>query len=188
MQNRYENESPPDRGGRGAGPSSAGQSRKLPPFAVMLLVCTITLGLAAGWYLAAQQSGAEPPAIDRVTSADLDKAMTTLSPQALQEAKADPRECRIPMGFIVVATPGNPAGGTVRFRTSRYESPPFVITDKPQRIAIPNPMPEGGIGLLSVEGDAKGLVVALTPPAQMEPVNGTATTKVIFPASPPCKS
>lgn len=184
MQNRYENESPR---GRGAGPSSAGQSRKLPPLEVMLLFCTIALGLSAGWYLA-RQSGAAPPAIDRVNSADFDKAMTTLSPQALQEAKADPRECRLPMGFILAATPGNPAGGTVRFRTSRYESPPFVITDKPQRIAIPNPMPEGGVGLLSVEGDAKGLVVALTPPANMEPVNGAATTMVIFPVSPPCKS
>lgn len=187
MQNRYESNSPPDPGGRGAGPFSAGESRKLPPLAVVLLVCTITLGLSAGWYLASRPQ-TEPPAIDRVTSADLDKAMTTLSPEALQEAKADPRECRIPMGFIVAATPGNPAGGTVRFRTSRYESPPFVITDKPQRIAIPNPMPGGGIGMLSVEGDAKGLVVALTPPAQMEPVNGTATTRVIFPVSPPCKS
>ncbi len=186
MQNRYENESPRDRGGRGAGPSSAGQSRKPPPLAVMLLFFTITLGPSASWYLA-RQSGAEPPAIDRVASADFDEAMTTLSPQALQEAKAAPRECRLPMGFILAATPGNSAGGTIRFRTSRYESPPFVITDKPRRIAIPNPMPEGGVGLLSVEGDAKGLVVALTPAANMEPVNGTATTMVIFPVSPPCK-
>ncbi len=186
MRDRYEIETPPDRG-NGSDQLSGGQGRRLLPSALILLFSTITLGLAAGWYLAAH-TPAEPPVIDTVTSADFDQAMATLNAQAIQQAKADPRECRIPMGFIVAATPGNPAGGTVRFRTSRYESPPFVITDKPQRIAIPNPMPEGGVGLLSVEGDAKGLVVALTPPASMEPVNGTATTRVIFPVSPPCKS
>jgi hypothetical protein len=130
---------------------------------------------------------ASPPVVAKVSSEEISEAITTLSPQAKQEAKSDPRECRIPMGFIIAATPGNPAGGIVRFRTSGYESPPFVITDKPQRIAIPNPMPEGGIGTLSVDGEAKGLVVALTPPARMEPVNGTATTRVIFPVSPPCQ-
>ena len=186
MQDRYESEIPRDHGERGAGPPPAGRSRRLPLLAVTLLFCTITLGLSAGWHLA-PHSRAGPPAIETVTSADFDKAVTTLSPRALQQDKADARECRMPMGFITAATPGNPAGGTVRFRTSRYESPPFVITDKPQRIAIPNPMPEGGIGPFSVEGNAKGLVVALTPPANMEPVNGTATTQVIFPVSPPCK-
>ena len=35
--------------------------------------------------------------------------------------------------------------------------------------------------------DAKGLVVSLTPPARMEPVNGTATVKVLWRPRPPCK-
>jgi len=160
-------------------------TKPLPSLAIWL-AGALLLGAVSGWFLTTR--AAVPPVIAKVSSEEIPEAITTLSPQAIQEARSDARECRIPMGFIIAATPGNPAGGTVRFRTSRYESPPFVITDKPQRIAIPNPMPEGGVGSLSVDGEAKGLVVGLTPPARMEPVNGTATTRVIFPVSPPCKS
>jgi hypothetical protein len=104
-------------------------------------------------------------------------------------ARSDPRECRFPFGFITVATPGNPAGGTISFRTSKYQSPVFHVTDKPQQIAIPSPLPEtGGVDLLSADGDAKGLLVSLYPTTRMEPVNGTATVKVIWRPRPPCKS
>jgi hypothetical protein len=175
---------PPD---RGSGKSPDGAYRGLPPSAVVLLAGTIALGIAAGWYLA-RHAAAKPPVIENVTSADFEKAMTTLSAEALQQARDDPRECRVRMGYITVATPGNPAGGTVRFRVSSYQTPPFIVTDRPQRIAIPNPFPgTGGTGLLSVDGEAKGLVVALTPPTPMEPVNGTATTEVIFLPVPLCK-
>jgi hypothetical protein len=187
MQDRHEIEAPPDRGDRGSAQFQGGPNRKPPPSAIVLLAGTIMLGLAAGWYLA-PRAPAKPPVIDMVASADFNKAITTLSAEGLQQAGADPRECRVQMGYITVATPGNPAGGTVRFRTNRYQSPPFVVTDKPQRIAIPNPFPgTGGTGLLTVEGEAKGLVVALSPPTPMEPVNGSATTEVIFLPVPPCK-
>jgi len=161
----------------------AGQTR---PFRTILMTFAIILAAAGSWFLATRDAGT--PVMIKVSPEAIAEALTTLTPQAIQAAKSDPRERRTPMGFVTASTPGNPAGGIVRFRTSKYESPPFAITDKPQRIAIPNPMPEGGVGLLSVEGDAKGLVVALTPPANMEPVNGIATTEVIFPVSPPCKS
>jgi hypothetical protein len=187
MPNQGDVDVPPERLGADSGPVVFGNPGGKPRSLLgILLTGIILLGAAGGWFLATRV--AAPPAIAKVSSEEIPEAITTLGPQASQQARSDPRECRIPMGFIVAATPGNPAGGTVRFRTSGYESPPFVITDKPQRIAIPNPMPEGGVGLLSVDGEAKGLVVALTPPASMEPVNGTATTRVIFPVSPPCKS
>ena len=118
----------------------------------------------------------------------LAEAIPTLSAGAQQAARSDPRECRVAMGFITVATPGNPAGGTVSFRTSKYQSPVFHVTDQPQRIAIPNPLPEsGGVDLLSTDGDAKGLLVSLFPTARMEPINGSATVKVIWKPRPPCK-
>ncbi|WP_157450192.1 hypothetical protein [Bradyrhizobium sp. ARR65] len=92
------------------------------------------------------------------------------------------------MGFITVATPGNPAGGTVSFRTSKYQSPQFHVSETPEQIAIPNPLPEtGGVDLLSADGIAKGLRVSLSPTARMEPVNGTATVKVIWRPRPSCK-
>jgi hypothetical protein len=93
------------------------------------------------------------------------------------------------MAMITVATPGNPTGGTVSFRTSKYQSPPFHVTDKPQRIAIPSPLPEtGGVDLFSADGNATGLMVSLYPTARMEPVNGTSTVRVIWRPRPPCKS
>jgi hypothetical protein len=187
MQDRDEIEAPPDHRDRRSGQFAGVPNKKLPPSAIVLLAGTIMFGIAAGWYLA-PRAPAKPPVVDMVASADFQMAVTTLSAEGVQQAGADPRECRVQMGFITVATPGNPAGGTVRFRTRNYQSPPFVVTDKPQRIAIPNPFPgTGGTGLLSVEGEAKGLVVALTPPTLMEPVNGTATTEVIFLPAPPCK-
>src|SRR5580692_9208428 len=87
----------------------------------------------------------------------LAEAIPTLNAGAQQAARSDPRQCRVAMGFITVATPGNPAGGTVSLRTSKYQSPPFHVTDRPQRIAVPNPLPEtGGVDLFSADGDAKG--------------------------------
>ena len=182
MQNQGDAEASPDRGSRRA----AGPDKALARLPAVLLAGTIMFGAAAGWIFSPRGPIA-PSAIEMVASANFTEAMKTLSPEAVQQAQADPRECRVQMGYVTVSTPGNPAGGTVRFRTARYQSPPFVVTDKPQRIAIPNPFPgTGGIGSLSVDGEAKGLVVALSPPARMEPVNGAASVDVIFPPVPLC--
>jgi len=176
------------RGGaeRGSSRISDGVKRKFPAVAAILLAGTIMLGTAAGWQFA-RPVPAGPPTIEMIPSADVAEAMKTLSAEAIQQAKSAPRQCRVQFGHITVATPGNAAGGTVRFRIGAYVSPPFVVTDKPQQIAIPNPFPEtGGTGFLSVDGEAKGLVVALYPPTPMEPVNGSATTPVIFRPTPKC--
>jgi hypothetical protein len=187
MQHRGEVEGQPDGAEGGSGHLADRGKRKFPATAAVLLASTIMLGVAAGWYFA-RPVPAGPPVIEMMSSADMAEGMTTLSAEAIQQARSAPSQCRIKMGQITVSTPGNAAGGTVRFRIGGYESPPFVVTDKPQRIAIPNPFPEtGGTGLLSVAGEAKGLVVALYPRAPMEPVNGSATTPVIFRPTPKCK-
>jgi hypothetical protein len=168
-------------------PFADGAKRKFPAIAAVLLACTIMLGAAAGWYVA-RPAPAGPPVIEMLSPADVAEGMKTLSAEAIQQASSEPRQCRIQLGYITVATPGNAAGGTVRFRIGAYESPPFVVTDTRQRIAIPNPFPEsGGTGILSVDGEAKGLVVALYPPTPMEPVNGSASARVIFRPTPKCK-
>jgi len=157
------------------------------PSVAILLTGTVMLGAIGGWFLTPRATDA--PVVAMVSPEDIPEAITTLNAGVAQNARSDIRECRIPMGFITVATPGNPAGGTVSFRTSKYQSPPFHVTDKPQRIAIPYPVPStGGADLLSADGDAKGLLVSLYPTARMEPVNGTSTVKVIWRPHPPCKS
>jgi hypothetical protein len=157
------------------------------PILALLLAGIIALGAVGGWFVSSQKAS-DAPVVAMLSPEQLAEAIPTLSAGAQQAARSDPRECRVAMGFITVATPGNPAGGTVSLRTSKYQSPPFHVTDKPQRIAIPSPLPEtGGVDLFSADGDAKGLVVSLTPPARMEPVNGTATVKVLWRPRPPCK-
>lgn len=172
--------------GPAQGPRPSGTS-SLPSLAIILFA-TILLGGAGGWFLSSQ-GDTSVPAVSAVAPEEIPAAIETLNQAAQQSMKSDSRGCRYPMGFITVATPGNPAGGTVSFRTSKYQSPPFRVTDKPQRIAMPNPLPgTGGVDLLSADGDAKGLLVSLYPTARMEPINGTSTVKVIWRPGPPCKS
>src|SRR3954471_6653262 len=104
--------------------------------AALLIGTVVVLGGAGGWYCGSQGPRDDPsvPVISAVSSQDIPDAIGTLNANAQQTAQADARECRFPMGFITAVTLGNPAGGTVIFRTSKYRSPPFHVTDKPQRI------------------------------------------------------
>jgi hypothetical protein len=175
-----------------AGPAVAHQSGEVSlPVLATLVIGTVLLAGLGGWFFSTQGTPDDPsaPLVATVIPQDIPEAIGTLNSITQQTAQADSRECRFPMGFITAMTPGNPAGGVVIFRTSKYRSPPFHVTDKPQRIAIPNPLPDtGGVDLLSADGDAKGLMVALTPTARMEPVNGTSTVKVIWRPRQPCKT
>jgi len=166
---------------------TGGPGKSAAPSLAIFLAGIIMLGGLGGWFFAPRATDA--PVVAMVSPEDIPEAITTLNAAVIPNARSDSRECRFPMGFVTVATPGNPAGGTVSFRTSKYQSPPFHVTDKPQRIAIPHPLPEsGGFDLLSADSDAKGLVVALYPAARMEPINGTATVKVLWRPRPVCKS
>jgi hypothetical protein len=187
MENQANADEPLDRLRIGTDPTfDSGRDRNLVPPLAILLGGVILFGAIGGWLATRSE---EPPAVAMVSPADIPDAIATLNPGAAQQARSDSRECRFPLGFLTIATPGNAAGGTVRFHTTKYQSPTFMVSDKPQRVAIPNPLPEtGGIDPLVVEGEAKGLVVALYPPARMEPVNNTATVRVIWRPRPPCKS
>jgi hypothetical protein len=188
MQNREDDDRRSDVLAARPDPGFAGPGKNPLPTLALLLTGTIMLGAVGGWFLSSP-SAPDAPVVAMLSPEQLADAMPTLNAGAQQTARSDSRECRFPFGFITVATPGNTAGGTVSFRTSKYQSPVFHVTDKPQQIAIPSPLPEtGGVDLLSADGDAKGLLVSLYPTARMEPVNGTATVKVIWRPRPPCKS
>jgi len=178
-----------ERPGRHFDASTAQSGGKPLPVLAVLLTGTVMLGAAGGW-LVGLRSDPSVPTVATISQEDLPAAIATLAPGAQQTARSDPRECRFPMGFITVVTPGNPAGGTVSFRTSKYQSPPFHVTDKPQKIAIPLPVPPetGGVDLLSVDGNVTGLLVSLSPTVRMEPINGVATVKVRWLPRPPCRA
>lgn len=146
----------------------------------------IVLGVVAGW-LATSRSEPEAPVIALVADEQLPEAIATLSPSSRPTPQAQYRQCQYPMGVITVSTPGNPAGGTVSFRTSKYTSPKFHVSDKPQQIAIPTPLPDGGLDPFWADGDAKGLIVSLYPTARMEPIGGTAAVTVHWLPRPRCK-
>jgi hypothetical protein len=172
----------------GADPGRGNTGKSSLPAVAIFLTGTIILGAVGGRFLS-PRSEPEAPAMTMVAPEEIPQAVTTLNGAAQQTAQLDSRQCRFPMAFITVATPGNPAGGTVSFRTSKYQSPPFHVTDKPQRIAIPSPLPEtGGVDLFSADGNATGLIVSLYPTVRMEPVNGTSTVRVFWRPRPSCKS
>lgn len=157
------------------------------PTRAMLIGLIAVVGILFAWFLASRTSP-DAPVMEIVPQDRIAEAIPTLSGESQRLAIAKFNPCLYPLGFITVSTPGNPTGGTVSFRTSKYTSPTFHVTDKPQRIAIPNPLPEtGGIDNFSVDGEAKGLIVSLYPTAMMQPVNGSKTIPVRFNPRPACK-
>jgi len=157
------------------------------PTTILLLAATILLGAISGWFLSSRGQPSEP-VVTMVAPDERPEALNTLAGDMQLKARADSKQCSYPLGFVTISTPGNPAGGTVSLRTSRYTSPKFHVSDVPQRIAIPHPLPQtGGIDTFSVDGDAKGLIVSLFPTTWMEPVNGSRTINVRWHPGPPCK-
>lgn len=173
-------------------PSRADEGRNGPgkdaiPTIALLLTATILLGAVSGWFLSSRGQPSEPM-VAMVAPDQRPDALNTLAGDMQLKARAESRQCSYPLGFVTLSTPGNPAGGTVSIRTSKYISPKFLVSDTLQRIAIPNPLPQtGGIDTFSVDGDAIGLIVSLYPTAWMEPVNGSRTISVRWHPGPPCK-
>jgi hypothetical protein len=128
-----------------------------------LVAGAVALAIVAGGDMRGGRPG--EAGLNQLAAADLADAGGTLTPgvgaAALQEAKA----CRIPLANVVlVKAPGDAGVGMVRIRSGSYVSPPFRLTDAPQRIAIPFPAPyETGRGTLIVEGAAAGASISLVP-------------------------
>ncbi len=173
--------------------SAASPGRKRPSSLIILLAATILLGIATGWFVS-PRGGPSGPTVEMVSPAERPQALMTLTGDMQMKARVDTAMCRHPLGVITVVMPGKPMGGSVRFSTSKYTSPPFHVTDKPQRIAIPSPVPEtGGMDVLTAEGETSGLLVSLYPTARMDLVGSgsktrpTATVNVFWRPRPPCK-
>ncbi len=168
-------------------PQSDTQAVRKPPVAA-IVASLVLAGALGGWFFARDLNA--PPTIDEVAPIDFRDALATIAPSAARNARPDFEGCRFPMGVVVVSTPGNPAGGKIRVSTSKYQSPWFNVTAEPQSIALPIPVPpqSGGLDPLTVEGDAKGLFVALTPGATMDLANSQRIVNVWWRPRPACKS
>ena len=104
------------------------------------------LWLASGASLAT----ASPPAaaqvaneLAEVSEHDLAGALGTMSgtDSFLTRFKERATGCRAPLAWVAIAHAPRQPNGTARLRVGNYFSPPFEITQTPQRIAIPYPGP-----------------------------------------------
>ena len=92
----------------------------------------------------------------------------------------DAKSCRVPLAVITLAAASGTTS-TIRVHSGSYVSPSYVLTDQPQRISIPFPAAyPSGRGVISVEGEAQNLDVALTPTWKINSLAGTAAMNVVW--------
>jgi hypothetical protein len=184
---------PPDRprrdpsGGPGDGP-------KRGPWRGILITISgalVTAGIAAAIVLPgaglAPTSG-EEPVLAQLAPAEITAALPTLDPATTKAAVDDAKNCKAPLGsVIVVQRPGGRGGGMVRIRSGAYVSPPIQVTNSPQRVALPYPAPyPTGRGVLSVVGDADEVSIYLTPGWFVPSLKGAASINVHWKVTNPC--
>ncbi len=148
------------------------------------LASPVIVGLLAGIIVAAtlspDRSSTEGPDLASVAASQIDAATATLNLETAKDAVADAKSCRVPLASITLAAaPGTTSN--VRVRSGSYLSPPFALTDQPQRIAIPFPAAyPTGRGTLTVEGQASNLAVSLTPTWTVNALSGAAVKNVVW--------
>ena len=133
--------------------------------------------------------GSVEPTLSALLPGEIAGALPTLDPVASQTAVAEAKACKAPLASVVlVRRAGAPASsGMVRIRGGDYLSPPFAVTDVPQRIALPYPAPyPTGRGVLSVIGEASDVWLYLTPGWFTPRLNGPQSINVVWTPGNPC--
>jgi hypothetical protein len=142
------------------------------------LITGLVAGLAIAAVASSQRSNGEAAELASVASLQIDAAATTMNPVAAKDAIDDARSCRVPLAQITLAAASGTTS-TIRVHSGSYVSPSYVLTDQPQRIAIPFPAAyPSGRGVISIEGEAPSLDVALTPTWKINALTGTAAMNV----------
>jgi hypothetical protein len=134
-------------------------------------------------------TGGDPaqPTLTLLDQRDLGAAASTLTPSAAGPLVEDAQRCRVPLASMTLAKGTAPIGSTIRIKSGSYNSPYFTVTEGMQRIAVPYPAPYGsGVGTITVEGNASGAVVGLTPARAMSDLPGVLNIPVIWRPVSPC--
>jgi hypothetical protein len=125
------------------------------------IAAAVVLATSSG---TATRGTASEPAIQQVALAEVSEAVTTLAPNAAAVMGEEARSCKTPLAEVVLKNVPGAAPGLVRIRSGSYLSPPFTLTDAPQRIAIPFPAPyQTGRGVIVVESASTGATISLYP-------------------------
>jgi hypothetical protein len=151
------------------------------------LVAGLVAGIAIAAMVASQGPTGEGAELASVASSQIDAAATTMNPVGAKGAVDDARSCRAPLAQITLAAaPGTTS--TIRVHSGSYVSPSYVLTDQPQRIAIPFPAAyPSGRGVISIDGQAQNLAVALTPTWKINSLTGTAAMNVTWTPKNACQ-
>lgn len=127
------------------------------------------------------------PMVSFVDPGDLGGAATTLLPSSAAALVEDAQRCRVPLASMTIEKGSAAIGSIIRIRSGSYVSPYFTITEGIQRIAVPYPAPYGsGSGSFSIEGNATGAIVGLTPTKILTDLPGIQTVPVVWRAVSPC--
>jgi hypothetical protein len=156
-----------------------------------LLVGLIGGLLTAGVVLFTLNGGApfleKNSTLSLVAPAEITDAARTLDPSSSDQLVGRAKECSVPLAQVAVSKISGTSGGTIRIRSGGYISPPFTLTDAPQRIAIPFPAPyPTGQGVISVEGEANGAVISVSPAWHVDSLSGSASLNVVWTPEKPC--
>jgi hypothetical protein len=150
------------------------------------LIAGLVAGVAIAAVLSSQRSNGEGAELASVAGFQIDAAATTMNPAAAKDAVDDAKNCRVPLAVITLAAASGTTS-TIRVHSGSYVSPSYVLTDQPQRIAIPFPAAyPSGRGVISVEGQAQNLDVALIPTWKINSLTGTAARNVIWTSKNGC--
>jgi hypothetical protein len=129
------------------------------------------------------------PTLSLVAPAEITDAARTLDPAnpKSEQYASEAKKCSVPLAWVDIWKTPSASGGTIRIRSGDYISPPFTLTDAPQRVAIPFPAPYAtGQGVLSVEGAANGAVISISPAWHINSLPGSASLDVVWTPKDPC--
>ena len=147
--------------------------------------------LTAGAVLFTLNGGAplltKNPTLALVVPAEISDASKTLDPASSDQLVAPAKECSVPLAQVAIWKIPGTSGGTIRIRSGNYISPPFNLTEAPQRVAIPFPAPYAtGRGVISVEGAANGAVISISPAWHIDSLGGSSSLDVVWTPDKPC--
>ena len=133
--------------------------------------------------------GGDPaqPTLSFVAQDDIAAASATLNSPVGTQLADDAKRCSIPLAQMTIERGSAPLGSMLRIRSGSYVSPYFTVTEGLQRIAMPYPAPYGaGAGTFTVEGNANGAILGLTPTRVLIELPNAQQIPVVWRPVNPC--
>lgn len=175
-----------------AAPRSGAGSRPGRSVAIVAAAGCVLIAAAVGLVLqkadfASLSGDPAQPTISYVARGDITAAATTLTQSAAGALVEEAQNCKIPLASLTIAKGTATIGSTIRIRSGSYVSPYFTVTEAMQRIAVPYPAPYGaGSGIITIEGNAQGAIVGLSPSKVMINLPAAQTIPVAWRTGNPC--